>query len=288
MINALFIVWRESFEAVLIVGILFSYLKRHENHRRSLGFMWAGVLAGAALSAALAYAMQRAETELEGNALEYFQAGMLVLAAILMAQMCIWMKKHARGLKSELETGLSEVLSTKKMLGVAALTALAVSREGFELVMFFYGMSFEAAAKGATASLVVYSGGGVLLTALTAFLYYRGLKFFPRKLFFQVTTAFLLVTASSFVLAATRRLVQMDALPTLRDQVWDTSWLLDERSPLGQAVSAVTGYESTPALITVLACLAFWAVTLFFYLGVPQRIASLWAGKSSLSPAPRA
>jgi high-affinity iron transporter len=282
MINALFIVWRESFEAVLIVGILFSFLKRHENHRRSLGFMWVGVLAGAVLSGALAYAMQKAETELEGNALEYFQAGMLLFAAVLMAQMCIWMKKHARGLKSELETGLNEALSTKKMLGVAALTALAVSREGFELVMFFYGMSFEAAAKGTTASLLIYSAGGVLLTALTAFLYYRGLKFFPRKLFFQVTTAFLLITASSFVLAATRRLVQMDALPTLRDQVWDTSWLLDERSPVGQAISAITGYESTPALITVLACLAFWLITLFFYLGVPRLITTRWAESNAL------
>jgi high-affinity iron transporter len=274
MINALFVVWRESFEAVLIVGILFSYLKRHENSRRSLQFMWGGVLGGAILSGVLAYAMQRVESELEGNALEYFQAGMLIFAAALMAQMCIWMSRHARGLKSELETGLSEALGLKKMLGVAVLTCLAVSREGFELVMFFYGMSFEAAAKGKAASLLFYSAGGVLLTALTAFLYYRGLKFFPRKLFFQVTTAFLLVTASSFVLAATRRLVQMDVLPTLRDQVWDTSWLLDERSGLGRLISSVTGYESTPALITVLSCLAFWLITLFFYLDVFGRFTS--------------
>lgn len=272
MINALFIVWRECFEAVLIIGILYSYLKRQENFKRSLTYMWGGVVLGVLISAFLAYGIQSASTLFEGSNLEYFEAGMLTIAAILMAQMCIWMKKHARHLKSELQTGLSEALTTRRLLGVAILTALALSREGFELVMFFYGMTIEASEKGEIGSLWAYSACGVALTALTAWAYNRGLKAFNQKLFFRITTVFLLVTAAGLLVGAVRKLITSDVLPTLKDQVWDTSAILDERSPVGQFFSTMTGYESTPTLMTVLVYFAFWAITMFFYFDVPSRL----------------
>lgn len=270
MVHALFIVWRECFEAVLIVGILYSYLKRQENPQRSVKFMWSGVLLGLILSGFMAYGVQAAQTELQGAALEYFEIGMLLLAAVLMAQMCIWMKRNAKNLKSELHGSLREALSTSKLLGVATITALAISREGFELVMFFYGMVIESSQRAETGSLFAYSLAGVALTALTAWAYNKGLKYFNPKIFFRVTAIFLLVTASGFVLAAVRKLVQMDAIPTLYDQVWDTSAILDERTDFGQVVSTITGYESNPALVTVLAYLIFWALTLLFYFQEPK------------------
>ena len=266
MINAVFIVWRECFEAVLIVGILYAYLLRQENPRRSLRFMWLGCIAGAILSGLLAYGVQHARSELEGAMLEYFEAGMLVTAAFLMTQMCIWMKRHARTLRAELESGLKHALSTTRLIGVATLATLAIAREGFEMVMFFYGMGIEASEKGLNAELIAYSLVGVALTAATAWLYYQGLKAFNAKLFFRITAIFLLVTASTLVLTAVRKLVQMDAIPTLVDQMWDTSAILDVRSTLGQFASQIIGYEPTPAGISVLAYVLYWTLTLMFYL----------------------
>jgi high-affinity iron transporter len=271
MVNALFVVWRECFEAVLIVGILYSYLRRQPSPARSMRFMWAGVAAGAALSALLAWGVQTAETELQGEALEWFEAGMLAVAAGLMAHMCVWMHHHARKLKGELESGLSQALTTAKLVGVATLAALAIAREGFELVMFFYGMGIEAASKGATGSLLAWSGAGVAATALTAWAFYRGLKAFNPRMFFRVTGIFLLITAGSLLLGAARKLIQMGQLPTLHDQVWDTSWLLDERGAVGRIVNSLTGYESSPSLMLVLIFAGYWAVTLFFYFEVPAR-----------------
>lgn len=263
--NALFIIWRECFEAVLIVGILFSYLKKQANPGRALRFMWVGVAGGVTLSVILAYGVQAAQSELQGEALEFFEVGMLILTAILMTQMCLWMKKHARALKGALESQLDVALNTAKLVGVATLTALAIAREGFEIVMFLYGMIIEARERGGLGTLVGYSTMGVLLTMITAWIYYRGLKIFNPRIFFNITTAFLLLTASGLVLTATRKLIQMDALPTLINQLWDTSGILDERSAVGQVVATITGYESTPALISVLVYALYWAITLFFY-----------------------
>ena len=66
MINALLVVWRESFEAILIVGILFSYLSRKQEYQRTKKFLWGGVALGLGLSVAIGYAIQNIQTELEG------------------------------------------------------------------------------------------------------------------------------------------------------------------------------------------------------------------------------
>ena len=47
--NALFIVWRESAEAMLVVGILYAWLKRRPDARIGMRFLWGGVAAGAGL-----------------------------------------------------------------------------------------------------------------------------------------------------------------------------------------------------------------------------------------------
>lgn len=268
MINALFVVWRESFEAVLIVGILYAYLNKQKDEtmkKTGLKSMWLGVLGGVLLSVALAMGINFAETELQGMALEYFQLGMLIVACLLMTHMCLWMKIHGRHMKSDLEGGLSEALTSSKRFEIALLSMLAVAREGSETVIFLYGMTFEAAEKQMMSSLVLYSALGFLLALVTWVVFNRGLRFFSQRVFFNVTTVFLLLTASSLILNVTRKLIQSDLLPTIKDVAWDTSFLLDERSGVGQFVSALTGYQSTPALMTVIVFIVYWGVTYMIY-----------------------
>ncbi len=131
--------------------------------------------------------------------------------------------------------------------------------------MFFYGMSIEAKANGTLSELVWGGIIGVALTAVTGTLYLLGLKSFNLKHFFQITTGFLFVTSCSLLLTLTRKLIQSGLVPPLRDQIWDTSFLLDERSPIGQIVSTMTGYESSPSLMVVLVFAVYWPVTLWFF-----------------------
>ena len=44
--NALFIIWRESAEAMLVVGILYAWLRKHPDMARGMRYLWAGVGAG--------------------------------------------------------------------------------------------------------------------------------------------------------------------------------------------------------------------------------------------------
>jgi len=102
--NALFIVWRESTEAMLVVGILYAWLTKHPDARRGMRYLWGGVAAGLGLALTLAAVMLGIARLLSDQALEYFQLAMMVVASGLIVQMVFWMRRHGRTLKRELET----------------------------------------------------------------------------------------------------------------------------------------------------------------------------------------
>lgn len=265
MLNTLIVVYRESFEAILIIGILYSYLKLQKAESRAFQYMWGGIAAGILLSGLLGWAITAVQNEVQGRALDYFNYAILASAIVLMTHMCVWMKQHARTLKSELQSGLSVSLSSAQYWGIATLSCLAVGREGSETVIFLQGMFIEAQETHALANFAGMAGLGFILSLITFWIFNRGFRFFKPHIFFRVTTAFLFITASSLMISLARKLIQDEVIPGLKDPVWDTSFLLDERSSFGQVFSAITGYQSTPALMAVLVYFAYWAIALFFY-----------------------
>ena len=100
-----FIVWRESVEALLVVGILYSWLRASPEGRRGLPWLWGGVGAGLLLAGALALVLLGISSWLSDEGQEWFQALMALAACGLVVQMVVWMRAHGRGLKRELESG---------------------------------------------------------------------------------------------------------------------------------------------------------------------------------------
>ena len=132
MLNALIVVWRESLEAMLVVGVLLAWIARQEDASRLRRTLWSGVGGGTLLALALAFLAYGAQTWLDGESLELFQIGMLLLACVLMTQMVMWMRRHGASMKRELEAGASRAAETGGRLGVALVAALAIGREGME------------------------------------------------------------------------------------------------------------------------------------------------------------
>jgi high-affinity iron transporter len=138
--NIAFVIWRESVEALLVIGILNAWLVRQQDiARRGQVFLWAGVVAGLLLAVALGAALLLFGDSLEDDAQQAYQTGAMLVAAALIVQMVFWMRKHGRTLKRELETSLQEAADRSNWWGVFVLALIAVAREGSETVVFLYG-----------------------------------------------------------------------------------------------------------------------------------------------------
>jgi len=256
--NALFIVWRETIEAMLVIGILHGWLSARPDARAGFPWLWGGIAAGLGLAVFLAVTIMDIQSSASASALEWFQAIMPLAACGLIFQMVWWMRRHGAGLKKELEAGMASAADRANWLGIAVLAAVAVGREGAETVVFLYG-----AVKGSTHADIALGGAMGFVLALAAYwLLSRGSRFVSWRAFFRVTEVMLLLLGGALLVDGTEKLVGLEALPPLADPLWNTAFLLDDSTRTGGLVAAFTGYRAAPSGMAYALLTAYWALAL--------------------------
>ncbi len=258
--QVLFVVWRESVEALLVVGILYAWLRNGDTDaRRGLPYLWAGVGAGVLAAVALGVALVGFTEVLPGDAADYFQTGMVLVACVLIVQMVLWMKRHGRTLKRDMERSLKESTRDGNGWGVAILVALAIAREGSETVIFLYGLGFGQSghvSHGDVLAIVL----GLGLAFLTFYILQLGGRVFSWRQFFRVTEIMLLLLGAGLLQTGVDKLIDKEILPLGISQVWNSAWLLDDSSTVGSMVAALTGYRAHPALTNLIAYALYWLI----------------------------
>lgn len=254
--TALIIVWREGVEALLIVGILYAWLRRHPAPRAT-AYLGAGIAAGLCCAVALAVLLFQATELFADSGQDYLQIGMMMLAGLLIVQMVTWMRSHGAHIQPTLQAreGASPTL-----WGIFILTALAIAREGSEVVVFLYGVG-SASGGSSLNQLVAGASAGLLFAGVTFALLQLASQTMSWRLFFRLSEAMLLLLAGALLINAIDRMVSIDLLPALKDQMWDTSGLLEDDA-LGGLPINLLGYRSRPNLTVGLAFCLYWASVL--------------------------
>lgn len=258
MLSAAIIVFREALEAALIIGII-AAATRGLSARNA--WLAVGIAAGLAGSVVFASLTGQIADLAEGVGQELFNAGILGLAALMLAWHNIWMSRHGMQLARNAKQLGQEVLTGKReMSALAVVVTLAILREGSEAALFLYGLM-----SGGGESLTTVVGGGalgLLAGALAGYGLYAGFVHIPARLFFAATGGLILLLAAAMASQAARFLVQADLLPSLANPLWDSSWLLANTSLPGRFLHTLIGYEAMPSGIQVL----FYVATLILVL----------------------
>ena len=248
MLGALIIVFREVIEAGIIVGIIMAVTKGVPGSRLMAGAGVAAGVLGACLVAAFAGAIAEA---LNGVGQELFNASILSLAVCMLAWHNIWMASHGRELAAEARRLGQEVRSgARSLVALAIVVAVAVMREGSEVVLFLYGL---VAAGGTTArDLLIGSllglAAGVAVSAVT----YFGLVTIPARRLFAVTSALITFLAAGLASQSVNFLQQADVVTLWSDTAWDTSGILSDTSLFGRVLHTLIGYSDQPSVLQVI------------------------------------
>jgi len=257
MIQTLLIAWRETLEAALIVGILLTYLGR-SGQRRGVRWVWLGASLAVLAALACALASEGVLTLLDPETQEVIQAGILFVAVGVLSWMVIWMNRHGGAIRGDLQRKADRALAGGRLVGLAVIAFVAVFREGLETVLFLWGVVVEAGARPMVAPLLAAGLAGAGLAVATAWLFFRGFAFMSLPTFFRVTGVLLLLVAAGLLASGVNKLIALDYLPPLIPQVWNTSWLVRDGSPIGALLCALIGYRSRPSLLEVLAFTAYF------------------------------
>lgn len=267
MTQSMFIVWRESVEALLVIGILQAWVSRQQQASQLVRYVWAGAALGLLLSGVLAGLILLAGEAMSGAANEWFQAALALLASLLIVQMVGWMHRNARTLRHDLTRHADHRLSRQGGLGLLVLALLAVSREGSETVVFLYG----AGARLQGPSLALFAVGavaGLVLSLLTVSLLHSSRRFISWPRFFAISEAILLLLGAALLVSGIERaggqLLAMDwpeaVYRGIGDGLWDSSAMLDDGHGFGGFLADFTGYRASPSALTLLVWLGYWCV----------------------------
>jgi high-affinity iron transporter len=242
VLAALIIVFREVFEAGLIVGIVLAVTRQVARRGRWIGGGVLGGIAAACLVAAFAGALSQL---FEGMGQELFNAAILCLAVVMLTWHNVWMARHGREIAGEMRAiGQAVAEGAKPLLALSVVVGVAVLREGSEVALFLYGV----AASGGSSALGLMSGGvvGLLLGVAVCLLTYFGLMRIPPRALFATTTVLITLLAAGMAAQAVAFLEQANWLTSLDTVVWDTGWLLSDSSIGGRALHTLIGYTDQP------------------------------------------
>ncbi|HXX06654.1 MAG TPA: FTR1 family protein [Pseudolabrys sp.] len=251
MLGALIIVFREVIEAGLIVGIVMAATRGVLGRGRWVTIGVGGGVLGASVVAMFAGAISDA---FQGAGQELFNAAVLGIAVIMLMWHNAWMARHGREIADEMRrvgTAVSE--GAKPLTALAIVVGLAVLREGSEVVLFLYGIM----ASGTSGSALLIGGvlgiaAGAAFTALT----YFGLLAIPNRHIFSVTSWLIALLAAGMAAQAMQFLNNAGLVVALDSTVWDTSWLLSEKSIFGRLLHTLIGYSEQPTEMQLIVYIA--------------------------------
>lgn len=187
----LIIIFREVLEASLIIGILFTYLKKSSNED-SLKMLWGGVGTAILVSIIVSILFQNIAGGFKGDSSKIFEGIIMILASAVLTTMIIWMAQN-KNISEDLEAKAKESLSSGLKYGIFTLAFVAVFREGVEIILFLYAIALKDGIS------ILPSVIGALLGLLAGYaIFIQGIKI-PLKKFFNVTSVFLIFVASGML-----------------------------------------------------------------------------------------
>lgn len=256
MLASLLIVFREVLEAGLIVSVVLAAIK--EIPRRghwTIGGITVGVLCAMLV---IPFAEELKEGFF-GIGKDLSNAIILLIAVPMLVWHQYWMASYGQRMIGVVRAmGRDVELGRRSLLAISIVVAVAVFREGAEAVLFLYGVAVSGGENWTI--LLLWGLLGACLGLLVSTLFYQGLVAVPVGQLFVVTGWLIALLAAGMADQAAAMLVHAHLLLPWGDQLWDTSWLLTERSTPGRALRTLLGYSDRPMGVQLVAWIVVFGV----------------------------
>ncbi|MEW4371493.1 FTR1 family iron permease [Paenibacillus kandeliae] len=142
--DAAVILLREGLEAILVLAALLAYAKR-SGSKQAGAWIWSGALSGLILSGIIAALFVYAFSQMasSGSTRELIEGITGLVAVVLMISVGNWLhqKANLKNWNSYIENQVSGAIARGSLWSLAAVSGLAILREGAETAIFYIGMA---------------------------------------------------------------------------------------------------------------------------------------------------
>jgi high-affinity iron transporter len=269
VLTALLIMLREGFEAALVVGIVYAYIRRIDRPDLVTP-MWQGMAAAAAVSIAAGIVVHLTVENLSGQPRLLAFAAVSLLAVVVLTWMIFWMRRQAHLIKGELQHSVDLAIASRGDVRLAVMTVafLAVAREGLEAALFLIAAATTEDGWAVLIGGLIGLAGAAALGALVVL----GGRRIPMRQFFTVTGLILIVFAAGLVSRTVLWLQAAGELGTVWNNVYDLTafrWLTVSTES-GKFLGAMFGWDPRPSIEQIVAYLLFLVTVSWLFLRAPR------------------
>jgi high-affinity iron transporter len=229
--------------------------------------MWIGVVIAIGLCTAVAVVLRVVGESLPFRQREAMEGTLALIAVAGVTYMVVWMRRHSRELKRQLEEHAERALVTGSVFALVGMAFFAVLREGLETAIFLLA-AFQSSTSpfstgvGAALGVVVAVGLGYGL--------YRGGVRINLSRFFRITGFVLVLVAAGLLSSALHEFAEAGVLSFGQRTALDISWLVDPGSVRESLLTGMLGLRAVPTVAEVSAWLVY-ALPMSLYVLWPQR-----------------
>jgi len=283
---------REGVEAALIVSIVITYLVR-SGRPEQVGRVWLGTGLAAVLSLVVGIVIYNTVGAFQEPYEQIFEGTTLLIAAGVVTWMLFWMRRQARSVKGELQAAVERAIVAGASWGLAVLAFTAVVREGLETSIFLVGQATSDRAEAVW--IVVGALSGLAIAVLIGYGFYRGSHRLNLASFFRWTGIALVFIAAGLLSHGLGEFIEIGALGNgpWTATAFDIGGILSDEAGVGSFLRAILGYSAAPAVLTIVAHVAYLVAILALYLrpirqpSPPASSASISESSPSLAGSPR-
>jgi high-affinity iron transporter len=276
--QAFLITFREVLEALIIVGIITTYLQKIGKSQYKK-WVWSGVAGAVVSSFLVALIFQVVLTSFAAmSSQHYMRISIMLISSVLLTQMVLWMADNSAEIAGKTQDKIDKLITAGSIFGMVIHAYLVVLREGVETVFFF------AAITGGDISKAIQSQGalyGLICASVVGWLMFKTTVKIPLKTFFRVTGIFIMMIAAGLLTQGIGAMQDYGMIGTLKEDVYNIAHILPEHpvdeehlrregiEPLisgqvGIFLMAMFGYSHHPSLEEVIAYIGYYVVVILW------------------------
>lgn len=266
MLKGIIILFREGFEAFLILFLVLGFLKK--SGEKSLNkFVYWGALIAVLASIILGFAFKHLGFEFKEME-EAFEGVTMLLTSLMLAAMILWLikfKTNTAVIKDKVNTHIQK----ENGFGIFLLIFISVFREGIETSLFFM------IPENGVSTSDLFLGGviGLSLALVLCYAIFRGTIQLNFSKFFTITSAILLVIAAGLFSRGIHELQEAHWIPELGqaynlnpaqfpDKTYPT---LHDKGTVGKTLTSIFGYNGNPDILELIGYVSYALVIVLLW-----------------------
>jgi len=243
MFKIALVVFRECLEIALLLGVIMAVTKELE---KSKLYTLAGIMLGTVGAATFAFFARHISVSFGGMGDEIFNSCIILLTVALISWTIVWMQGYGLKIKKNLSDLTTKINSgNASYIMLVLLVASTILREGTEIIILVYSISSVETidSNSYIHGLIIGALGGFTLGTV---IYLGLIKFARQQIIFKISSILLMLIAGGFAAQAAGILTSCGFISSLSYQLWDSSWLISDRSVVGKFINVITGYIARP------------------------------------------